>query len=62
MAACSLALGLWLLLLLQDIQTAPQVRQGGARILQFLRTQEPGEVWGHPGLQGYPPAHRLGAG
>lgn len=61
MAACSLVLGLWLLLLLQDIQTAPQVRQGGIRILQPLRMQEPGEVWGHTGLQGYR-AHRLDAG
>jgi len=61
MAACSLTLGLWLVLLLQDTQTAPQVSQQGIKILQPLRTQEPGEVWGHPGLQGYS-AHRLGAG
>lgn len=39
MAACSLPLGLGLLLLLQDIQTSPQVRQGDTRIL-------PGEGWG----------------
>lgn len=54
MAACSLPLGLWLLLLLQGVQTIPQVRQGHTRILQLLRMQEPGEVWGHLGLQSHP--------
>lgn len=54
MAVCSLSLGLWLLLLLQDVQTAPQVRQGDTRILQLLRMQDPAEVWGHLGLQGDP--------
>lgn len=61
MAACSLPLGLCLLLLLQDVQTTPQVRQGDTRILQLLRTQEPAGVWGHLGLQS-PPALQLGLG
>lgn len=61
MAACSLPLGLWLLLLLQDIQTAPQVRQGNTKILQLLRMQEPREVWGHLRVQGHP-ALQLGVG
>lgn len=61
MAACSLPLGLWLLLLLQGVQTIPQVRQGHTRILQLLRMQELGEVWGHLGLQSHP-ALQLGVG
>lgn len=62
MASCSLVPGLWLLLLLQDIQGAPQVRQGGIRILQPWWTKKDlGEIWGNPGMQGNS-AHYLYAG